>query len=93
MINTHHPPPPGEDVEPSSLSSSSQSLSPSCAPGLGFSSCDADRALLAINVLPEEAGPPDIDRLRLCGESIDESDDGPGSPGVIAADTDLDDRD
>jgi hypothetical protein len=56
------------------------------------SSSDADRALLAIGVLAKEAGPRDIDRLRLCGESIDESDDGPGSPGVIAADTDLDDR-
>lgn len=36
----------------------------------------------------------DIDRLRLWGDNIDESDDGPGSPGVnvIAADVDLDDR-
>jgi hypothetical protein len=53
---------------------------------------DADRALLAIGVLAEGTGPRDMDRLRLCGESIDESDDGPGSPGVIAADTDLEDR-
>jgi hypothetical protein len=56
------------------------------------SSSEADRALLASGGFPAEAGPRDIDRLRLCGESIDESDDGPGSPRVIAADTDLDDR-
>jgi hypothetical protein len=89
---THHPPPPGEVVEPSSLSSSSHSFSSACSPGLSVSSSDTDRALLAIGVFAEETGPRDIDRLRLCGESIDESDDGPGSPGVIAADTDLDDR-
>jgi hypothetical protein len=43
--------------------------------------------------LPDAGGPREIDRIRLCGDSIDESDDGPGSPGVIAADVDLVDRD
>lgn len=88
QTNTYHPPPPGEGVEPFSLSSSSHSLSSSFLPGLGVFSDDEERALLARGVLPEEAGPREMDRLRF----IDDSDEGPGSPGVIAADTDLDDR-
>lgn len=34
----------------------------------------------------------DWERLRLYGDSIDESEEGPGSPGVIVAEVDVGDR-